>query len=336
LKLLAHTRHAAVAANRNNVTRTAAYLSVYNQYPELHWALLAHTVSRNGGWSMTDLQGEWLPYIMSPAERLWSFCMLERCNALIFHDAFLQLLLYSASRREGRNLFHLLPHLGISGFMVPFWESFWVQPDSPLLTTALIINEQNVIERSVVQNEQFREQVITKWNFRLHGWLQMNQVVIPLGVPTVQVPVVPLVGLTLENFSDLDERIAFGRKLYALLFYAPSIHGRALSFMRDVPHTGSRADYWPLAFTTQPPPQDHVRLPATHRAYSPQLADAWSDEPLPPVTPSDWFVDERMLKHLQPTRPPLHADMTLSHERLWEETASLAGFFHPDWTQQHS
>ncbi|GAC41956.1 DUF2515 family protein [Paenibacillus popilliae] len=333
LKLLAYTRRAAATANRNNVTRAAAYLSVYNQHPELHWALLAHIVSRNGGWSLTDLQGEWLPHIMSPAERLWSFRMLERSNALIFHDAFPQLLLYDASRREGRSLFHLLPHLGISGFMVPFWESFWVQPDSPLLTTALIINEQNVIERSVVQHEQFCEQVIVKWDFRLHGWLQMNQVVIPLGVPAVQKPTVPLVGLTLEDFSNLDERIAFGRKLYALLFYAPGIHGRALSFMRGVPHTGSRADYWPQAFTTHPSTQDHMKLPVTHWAYSPRLADAWPDEPLPPVGASDWFVDERMLKHLHPTRPPLHADMTLPHDRLWKETASLAGFIHPSRTQ---
>ena len=333
LKLLAHIRHLAAAANRNNVTRAAAYLRLYNQHPELHWALLAHTVSRNGGWNMTDLQGEWLPRIMSPAQRLWSFRLLERSNALIFHDAFPQLLLYDASRREGRSLFHLLPHLGVSAFMVPFWDSFWVLPDSPLLTTALIINEQNVIEGSVVQNEQFREQVITRWDFRLHGWMQMNQVVIPLGVPAVQEPAVPLVGLTLENFSDLDERIAFGRKLYALLFHVPDIYGRALRFMRAVPHTGSRADYWPHAFTPQASAQDHVNLPAAPRAYSPRLADAWPDEPLPPVGASDWVVDERMLKHLQPTRPPLQADMTLPHDRLWKETASLAGFIHPGRTQ---
>ncbi|WP_440177084.1 DUF2515 family protein, partial [Bacillus subtilis] len=35
--------------NRSNITRTAAYLECYEQYPELHWALLAHMVSRNGG-----------------------------------------------------------------------------------------------------------------------------------------------------------------------------------------------------------------------------------------------------------------------------------------------
>lgn len=103
--------------------------------------------------------------------------------------------------------------------------------------------------------------------------------------------------------------------------------------MRGVPPTGSRADYWPHAFTTQATAPDDTNLPPAHRAYSPRLADAWPDEPLPQAGASDWFVDDRMLKHLQPMRPPLHADMTLSHDRLWKETASLAGFIHPGRTQ---
>ncbi|WP_212982334.1 DUF2515 family protein, partial [Bacillus paramobilis] len=41
--------------NKNNVTRTRAYYQFYIQYPEIHWALLGHMVSRNGGWNMTDL-----------------------------------------------------------------------------------------------------------------------------------------------------------------------------------------------------------------------------------------------------------------------------------------
>ena len=43
--------------NKNNVTRTRAYYQFYIQYPEIHWALLGHMVSRNGGWNMTDLKG---------------------------------------------------------------------------------------------------------------------------------------------------------------------------------------------------------------------------------------------------------------------------------------
>ena len=44
--------------NKNNVTRTRAYYQFYIQYPEIHWALLGHMVSRNGGWNMTDLKGD--------------------------------------------------------------------------------------------------------------------------------------------------------------------------------------------------------------------------------------------------------------------------------------
>ena len=43
--------------NKNNVTRTKAYLEFYNRHPEIHWAFLGHMVSRNGGWNMTDLKG---------------------------------------------------------------------------------------------------------------------------------------------------------------------------------------------------------------------------------------------------------------------------------------
>ncbi|MCE5171512.1 DUF2515 domain-containing protein [Paenibacillus profundus] len=328
--LLRHIRNSVRMANRNNVTRTAAYGRIYKSYPELHWAFLAHMVSRNGGWNMTDLQGEWLPRIMSANHRLWAYRLLERSNALIFHDAYPQLLLYAASRREGKSLFHLLPTLDISAFMTPFWESFWVQPNSSLLTTALIVNEQNVIEGRVVQHPDYREHVINKWDFRLHGWMQMNQVIFPLGVPSLKEhEAVPLVGLTLEDFSDVNERIFFGRKLYALLFHTPEIYGGALRYMRAVPHTGSRSDYWPHIFTKKAAVPEHVRLPSAHRAYSPSLTDVWQDEPYTPIEPGDWFIDDRMLKHMQPTRPPLHIDMTLPHDRLWKETASLAGFIQP-------
>ena len=42
--------------NKNNLNRTNAYLTFYHQHPEIHWAFLAHMVSRNGGYNMTDLK----------------------------------------------------------------------------------------------------------------------------------------------------------------------------------------------------------------------------------------------------------------------------------------
>ena len=37
----------------------------FRKYPEIKWALLAGLVSRNAGWNMCDLEGEWLPHILT-------------------------------------------------------------------------------------------------------------------------------------------------------------------------------------------------------------------------------------------------------------------------------
>jgi hypothetical protein len=108
--------------NRNNVTRTNAYWSCYQTNPELHWALLAHMVSRNGGWCMTDLRGELLPHLINNELAQHLFDFLERANGLIFQDAYPQLLLYGESKRRKKSLFHLLPHMNISSWMVPVWK----------------------------------------------------------------------------------------------------------------------------------------------------------------------------------------------------------------------
>ena len=42
--------------NADNLTRTAFYLAYWRAHPEVTWALLAHLVSRNAGYQMTDLR----------------------------------------------------------------------------------------------------------------------------------------------------------------------------------------------------------------------------------------------------------------------------------------
>lgn len=135
------------ACNLNNVTRTNAYLAFYLKYPQVHWALLAHFVSRNAGWNMTDLKGDLLSKILSETEQNAFFQFMERANWLIFQDAYPQLLLYEESVRQSKPLFHLLSHLGVSSFMQAVWSIFWQQKQSHILTHALIINEQNYIEK---------------------------------------------------------------------------------------------------------------------------------------------------------------------------------------------
>ncbi|NOU92823.1 DUF2515 domain-containing protein [Paenibacillus sp. LMG 31456] len=309
--------------NRNNVTRTMAYWNIFRTHPELHWAYLAHMVSRNGGWNMTDLRGELLPYLLNEAQRGNVFALLERANGLIFHDAYPQLLLYSASRRADSPLFHLLPHLQVSAFMRPIWELFWEQLDSALLTQALIVNEQNYIEQRIIQHPTYRDLVLNSLFFNAQSLLQLNQVVFPY----VDGDEMHLAGLVLENFNNLHERIETGKKLYAILFGVPVVCEGAMRFANSKPHTASRADYWPQLFSsmhqTAPVPKgllkerlDGCRLiTGASPLYSPKLTNAWKNYSMDPPEPGDWFEHDRgrCLSYLASVQPPFSFEMTQEH-----------------------
>lgn len=105
--LIEKIRECTEELNKNNVTRTNNYLDFYIRHQEIHWALLGHLVSRNGGWNMTDLQGELLSNLLSEQERQDFFSFLERGNWLIFQDIYPQFLLYEESLK--RNKKPLLP-----------------------------------------------------------------------------------------------------------------------------------------------------------------------------------------------------------------------------------
>lgn len=319
--------------NRNNVTRTQAYWNLYSEFPELHWALLAHLVSRNGGWSMTDLKGEWLPCLLDEDKAADQFKLLETCNALIFRDAYPQLRVYAESRRAGAPLFGLLPTFGVSSFMSPFWERFWVTRESPLLTVALIVNEQHVIQAPVVENSFFRERVFDL-GFRMLPMLQENQLLFPLLQPGPRKhSPLTLAGRVLEKFTNLDERIAFGKCLYGMLFGYPRVLTGAVYFAAKVPHTGSRADYWPERFTAAAQQKSggaspSGENPAAKRWYSPSLLEAWPDQPLPQSELPDWFRDPKALQYVSEPKPPRILDMTAEHllgQRKWQTAVRLAG-----------
>lgn len=303
LAIIERIRMETAACNRNNVTRTEAYRILYFRTSELHWALLAHMVSRNGGWNMTDLQGEWLPRLLNLEQRTAVFQFLEQANALIFQDAYPQLLLYEWSRREGRSLFHLLPAFGVSAFMAPVWKQFWRERDAVPLTIALIVNEQHYIEQRVVQHPFFREKVLHTLFFGLQSLLQLNGVVFPYGNGQRKGEgafKLQLSGIILERFENVQERIEFGKRLYAMLFGIPRVYDGARCFAGAVKHTGSRADYAPHLFS-------HVRhsapervykerllgvrlMPGAEPLYSPELSTAWADQVLQPPEAEDWFT----------------------------------------------
>ncbi|MFD0696406.1 DUF2515 domain-containing protein [Paenibacillus sp. GCM10027628] len=314
-------REATQRENRNNVTRTNAYWTFYKEYPELHWALLAHMVSRNGGWAMTDLRGELLPRLLDEDQVEHTFPFLERANVLIFQDAYPQLLLYGECKKRNRNLFHLLPHLGISAWMGPAWNDFWTHKEPAALTISLILNEQNYIEKRVVQNNRFQQTVLNTPEFKTQAWLQLNQVGFPYAEDNGLTAPPRLAGLILENFADLDERVEFGKSLYAILFGVPSVHEGVLRFAESTPHTGSRSDYWPHLFAAirkAPPDKNYqerlngcILKSGAAPFYSPPLAQAWPDRKPAPVEPGDWFVDVRKpLLHMRPIPVPSSYDLT--------------------------
>ena len=310
--LCARIRRQTQEANRNNVTRTAAYLEVYKRTPELHWALLAHLVSRNGGWNMTDLQGDLIGRTMEPGERERFFYFLERANDLIFGDAYPQLLLYEASREAGRPLFHLLPCFGVTRFMDVIWAKFWQRRDSELLTLALVVNEQNFIEERVLRHPDYAS-VMESFEFTAQTLLNLTQVVFPFyrgGKGKLQ-----LAGTTVKTFRSLTERIDTGRRLYAILFGRPEVLQGALRWAEETPHTGSRADYWPHVYakersgeageTPYQPRLDGCQLKkGVSHVYSPALGDAWPDvrEPEPPGG-KDWCLDAECTKELYALKP---------------------------------
>ncbi|WP_338555833.1 DUF2515 domain-containing protein [Paenibacillus sp. KS-LC4] len=322
--LLAAIRADAVRLNRNNVTRTEAYLAMYKRCPELHWALLAHLVSRNGGWNMTDLQGEWLPYLLGRSAREAVFRFLERANALIFQDAYPQLLLYEASCKAGRPLFHLLPQLGVSRFMVPVWQMFWESGDSAVLTVALIVNEQNYIEKRIVQHPFFRKEVLDTFFFGLQSLLQLNAVLFcyrPGGEE------MKLAGLILESFDNLKERIEFGKRLYTLLFAVPEVHSGAFAFAQATRHTGSRADYASHLFAAirrDPPKRPYKERLAGRRLapdaaplFSPELSSVWPDRAVEAPEPGDWFRQAaQVLPYFQKLPLPHSFEMTNEYSLL--------------------
>ena len=90
--------------NKNNVTRTRAYYQFYIQYPEIHWALLGHMVSRNGGWNMTDLKGDLYTRILSEKDRFIFFLFRKR-ELAYFPRCIPSILLYEQSVKRSKSYF---------------------------------------------------------------------------------------------------------------------------------------------------------------------------------------------------------------------------------------
>ncbi|NUK30137.1 DUF2515 domain-containing protein [Parageobacillus sp. VR-IP] len=303
--------------NENNVTRTAAYLDFYKRHPEIHWAFLGHMVSRNGGWNMTDLKGELLLYLLTEEERQSFFSFLERGNWLIFQDIYPQFLLYEESKKRGKPLFYLLPMLHVSTFMETIWNHFWRRGDPYILAIALVINEQNYLEKRVIQNPVFQKSVFHTIEFKLQDFLSLNHILFPY---EDQQGNTVLIGQTLHQFHSLHERILLGKRLYSLLFQNGDTLERVFRWASLHPHTGTRKDYWPHLFNDVwelAPRQPYRRRikdcqiqPGVPRIYSPRLLYAWKNVVHEKAEPGDWFDDWHVVEYLVKSNEQINGEIT--------------------------
>jgi hypothetical protein len=287
--------------NRDNISRTVSYADFFKRNPEIRWAMLASMVSRNAGYSMCDLKGDWFPRMLTSDTRKHLFLTYERANWLIFQDAFPQLLIYEQSKKAGYPLFHLLPLFHVSAFMKEEWFRFWKERDVNRLVTSLIINEQHVIEEPVLKQSFYKNRIFSALPFLLQDYMHFSTVLFPSMTGEVY-------GLSVHGFKKVKNRIETGKMLYWLLFQSPW-SDEIIQFSNKVTHTGSRHDFetyiYPIKKRETPilrlvyPVIKHKKAEGkdwflkkkdTERFYKPI-------EPLQKVNLTDWYKQkQRQLK----------------------------------------
>ncbi|MDQ0213656.1 hypothetical protein J2S13_000050 [Oikeobacillus pervagus] len=233
--LINEIREITFQLNRDNISRTSAYLYYYLRNPEIKWAFLASMVSRNAGYNMCDLASPAFQTIIPKAKREMFYLAYEHANWLIFHDAFPQLMIYYYSKKIGKPLFSLLPQFTVSQFMAKEWEWFWNRKDEKRLLQALIINEQNVIQNPILKHRKYKKRVFRSLLFYIQDQFHFSFIVFP----TLNGD---LFGSSVKNFKRVHSRIVLGNLLSEILFH-PNLYADFLRFAKKVEHTGSRWDY---------------------------------------------------------------------------------------------
>ncbi|MDN4522855.1 DUF2515 family protein [Fictibacillus fluitans] len=258
------------AGNLDNISRTVFYEQFFRRNPEIKWSFLASIVSRNAGYNMSDLEGSWLKRSIPTHYRNLLFLTYERANWLIFSDAYPQLLLYEKSKKAGEPFFSLLSSFNVSAFMQKEWCVFWQKGDEERLWTSLIINEQHLIQKPVIEHPVYRRRVFMSMPYRLQNWLHFSTVLFP----TLNGE---MFGFSVHGFRKVQNRILLGRRLAWLLFqskYAKDFE----EFSRVTPHTGSRQDYEQYVYPNRRRDRELLRLTYPLVQHSrPSLPD-WSQK----------------------------------------------------------
>lgn len=284
--------------NIDNITRTEAYFNYFKKNPDIIWSFLASMVSRNGGWNMCDLEGSIFPHLLSSPTRKQLFLTYERANWLIFHDVYPQLLLYQYSTKYSRPLFHLLKYFNVSHFMQNEWPVFWDIHDKNRLTTALIINEQNVIQKPIIEHPFYKRRVFFSPEFMLQDWFHFSCVLFPTCGGEVY-------GASVTGFKKVSNRIDLGKRLAKILFH-PRLFSYFLEFADKTTHTGSRYDfekYFRQGVRRETPFLRTAFPVIEHHRH--KYADWSKDKPLPltklylpvkqkePIHLTDWYSKKR-------------------------------------------
>ncbi|WP_247739047.1 DUF2515 domain-containing protein [Bacillus sp. 165] len=290
------------AANKDNISRTKVYHEFFMTNTEIQWAFLASMVSRNAGWNMTDLEGAYYPKILSATMRKRLFLTYERANWFIFSDAYPQLVLYEQSKKVNRPLFHLLSAFHVSVFMEAEWERFWKERDKERLVTALIINEQNMIQKPVIQNPYFQKYVFQSLVYKFQELFHFSSVIFP----TVQGK---LYGFSVYGFEQLTKRIELGKRLAWLLLH-PDYYETFRRFSENTIHTGSRMDYeqyFPVPKQKDTPALRDVFPPIPHQRHhyfdwydEESDTESWFHEASvnKEFELTDWFVGKQKQLHI--------------------------------------
>ncbi|RIW28515.1 DUF2515 domain-containing protein [Bacillus salacetis] len=300
--------------NQNNITRTMAYLDYYQENQEIEWSFLAHMVSRNAGYHMTDLKAHFLPSFLKETEARHFFLFLEKANAFIFHDAYPQLLLYKKSVEKQKSLFHLLPAFGVSRTMSVFWERFWKQGDTLEMTLALIINEQSMIQKRLVSKIKENKYQYEKVLFLLQDRLELTTVFFPYKKRETSAGAFSLAGSSVSHFESTKKRVDIGKKLYAILFKNKKVLRSSFNFAKNTPHTGSRSDYWPDSYS---PLNSDGR-----KVFSPFLSSAWQNHEHTFIH-EEW-AGRHTLKNIDALKTlsiPAHFDVT-THAKIMVKLSS--------------
>lgn len=224
--------------NRDNVTRTASYLELYaftrEHPPELPWLLMAHLVSRNGGYLMTDTalhlsQGEGL---FKPSALNELFLFLERANYLIFYDAWYHTLHHLLGESDRMHPARVTPYMRGRWFAYERDREHGFSPElERRLVEELVVNEQNFIERRVVHHPRFA--VAKAMVGLLEAVGRDAPLVFPVEAPAIRV----------GEFARLERRIRTGHAIFDRVLRDRTKRAQSFAWAEAHPHTGSRSVY---------------------------------------------------------------------------------------------